>query len=76
MTDDEAAAGRDRIVGNSTGFTEAGPGDATSLELSVDELSLDERAGGASFCADDFVGVDYKNKNIYVVIKIVIKQHK
>lgn len=59
MTADEVA-GRDRTAGNSTGFTEVGPGDATSLELSVDELSLEDRAGIASFCADALVGVDYK----------------
>ena len=59
MTVDEVA-GRDRTAGNSTGFTEAGPGDASSLELSVDELSLDDRAGIASFCVDALVGVDYK----------------
>lgn len=60
--------GRDRIGGNSDGFTDAGPGDdAASLELSVDELSLDDRAGGDSFCADALdvvvvvdVCVDYK----------------
>jgi hypothetical protein len=62
--DDDAGvvvAGRDRIVGTSVGFTEAGPGDAASLELSVDELSLEERAGGESFCVDALVVVvDYK----------------
>lgn len=66
-----AAVARDRIGGTSTGF-----GEAISLELSVDELSLDERAGGDCFCADALdVCCDYKyNKTeMYVAIKIVEK---
>jgi hypothetical protein len=62
--EDEVADGRGRIDGTSAGFREAGPGDdAASLELSVDELSLDDRAGGVCFCTDALVVVvvcDYK----------------
>lgn len=66
VVDDAAAgvvvvvAGRDRIGGTSVGLIDAGPGEAASLELSVDELSLDERAGGESFCVDALVVVVYK----------------
>lgn len=67
VVDDDVAAGvvvdeagRDRIGGTSVGLIDAGPGEAASLELSVDELSLDERAGGESFCVDARVVVDYK----------------
>lgn len=63
MLEEEGAAGRGRIDGTSDGLIEAGPGDeAASLELSVDELSLDDRAGGDCFCTDALVVVvcDYK----------------
>lgn len=60
----EDVAGRGLIEGTSDGLIDAGPGDdAASLELSVAELSLDDRAGGVSFCADALVVVvvcDYK----------------
>lgn len=51
---DDVGAVRGRIEGTSAGFTDAGP---ASLELSVAELSLDDRAGGDCFCTDALVVV-------------------
>lgn len=58
LVEEAGAAVLGRIDGTSEGLIDAGPGEeAASLELSVDELSLDDRAGGDCFCTDALVVV-------------------